>query len=244
MTYFNYDGKITINAQFQFKGEEVNHILKSRRIRKGEKIDVQDCTKKRYEVVIDQIIRKKILATATCQLDIPSESNLKIQVFQAIVKEKATDNIIQKLTELGCWKLIFFQSIFSQKLHQENQLRKKLDRWQRISVEACKQCNRMHPLQIGVSGSFKEVLKTIQDEESGLISSLFLDIGNSDVVDIKSLTNTSQINLIIGPEGGWHSDEKKMTCYQSLQLGPRILRADTAAISATAILQHLYGDLN
>jgi len=244
MTYFIYDGKITINAQFQFAGDEVNHILQSRRIRKGETIDVQDKELERYEVVIDQIIRKKILVTAIRQLNIPPESRLKIQVFQAAVKEKASDNIIQKLSELGCWKLFIFQSEFSQKLHQGEQLQKKLNRWQKISIEACKQCDRMHPLQIGVLENFSEVLEHIQQEKSDLSRSFFLDTDEKANVDLKSLTHLSQVNLIIGTEGGWHLNEKALNVFESLQLGPRILRADTAAISATAIFQHLIGDLN
>ena len=244
MTYFIYDGKITINAQFQFVGDEVNHIFQSRRIRKGETIEVQDNGQERYVVVIDQIIRKKILATAIRQLSIPPESKLKIQVFQAAVKEKASDNIIQKLTELGCWRLFIFQSEFSQKLHQGEQLQKKLNRWQKISIEACKQCDRMHPLQIGVLDTFADVLEYIQQERSDLSNSFFLDTAETVTLNSKSLANQSQVNLIIGSEGGWHLRGKALNVFKTLQLGPRILRADTAAISATAIFQHLFGDLN
>jgi 16S rRNA (uracil1498-N3)-methyltransferase len=244
MTYFIYDGKITINAQFQFKGEEVNHILKSRRIRKRETINVQDNTSERYEVVIDQIIRKKILATAVCQLDIPPESKLKIQVFQAAIKEKAADNIIQKLTELGCWKLTIFQSEYSQKLPQGDQLQKKINRWQKISIEACKQCNRLYPLQVEILASLSDVLTYIQHNTSDLTSTFFLDSEKTLPTDLKSLGNQSQVNLIVGSEGGWHPKEKELNAFNILQLGPRILRADTAAISVTAVFQHLLGDLN
>lgn len=244
MTYFIYDGKITINAQFQFKGEEVNHILKSRRIRKGETIDVQDSTNERFEVVIDQIIRKKILATAVCQLDVPPESKLKIQVFQAAIKEKAVDNIIQKLTELGCWKLCIFQSEYSQKLQQGDPLQKKINRWQKISIEACKQCNRLQPLEIEILPTYSSVLANIQQNSPELSFTFFLDSQAMPATDLKSLDHLSHINLIVGSEGGWHPKEKELNTFKVLQLGPRILRADTAAISATTIFQYLMGDLN
>ncbi len=146
MTYFLYSGEIEEEIEFHLEGEEALHILRSRRVKKNQEIAVQDRNFRRYLVKVREKKRRSLVLYPLTRLTTPPEPDFKIHLYQAIVKEKAMDNIIQKSTELGVVSLILFHSDYSQNTDLDPE--KKLDRWQRISWEACKQSGRLKPPEI------------------------------------------------------------------------------------------------
>ena len=110
MPYFYFDGIIQLQDPFVIKGEEASHILQSRRIKRGEIIQVQDQTYDRFQVQVENIHRNSLSLLPLRVQNTPPPSKFSIHLYQAIVKEKALDLIIQKTTEMGVSSIGFFHS--------------------------------------------------------------------------------------------------------------------------------------
>lgn len=242
MSYFLFDGIIAIDQLFVIRGDEVQHITGSRRIRKGERIEVQDHTPRRYLAEVAEIKKRELILQPLEQLALPEESPCRIHLFQALVKEKALDTIIQKTTELGVASIRFFHSEFSQRISREADVGRKLDRWRKIALEACKQSGRAVPPEIQFLQELSgENFPHAGSEKKMLTLCLSTTEEKHALSDV--LTEDADINLLIGPEGGWKAGELNSINCREVCFGPRILRSDTAAVMAVSILQYLKGDL-
>ncbi len=241
MTYFIHQGTIDPDQPFVMVGDEAKHILKLRRVKKKELLNIQDNTHKRYQVQVQSIGRRHINLIPKREVSVTPESFYKITLFQALTKEKAINNIIQKTTELGIAKIVLFHSAYSQCLNDEKAIDKKLARWNKIAVEACKQSDRTFPPKLvfmnDLNDHFGEKKSVLTDNPVLLMAPDGIPLS---AIDMKPSYSCS---IIIGPEGGWATNEMNTDIITKVSLGPRILRADTAAIVSTGILQFLCGDL-
>jgi 16S rRNA (uracil1498-N3)-methyltransferase len=160
-----------------------------------------------------------------------------------MLKGKKMDFLYQKLTELSVEGLYPFWSRFSEARTEEP---KQLERWQRISLEACKQCKRPAVLQCPHPTSFEILLDKTADFDRKIIF--------WEKEDVQFLSPFPQLNgqtgstiILLGPEGGFSDSEIKQARtrgFTTVSLGPRVLRAETAAIAATSIVQHRLGNLS
>jgi len=243
MSYFLFEGTISSNKVFSISGKEARHIIQSRRIKPGETIDVQDSQNLRYISKILKIEDDEIELLPVKKQKAYLQSNLEIHLFQALIKEKALDLIIQKATELGVSSITFFHSQFSQRLKSPETVNKKLTRWRRIALEACKQSGRLKPPAVGFLSDLRKSHQLLPDSSTETFSAICLTSFGDTVPMSGVQIDDNVINLLIGPEGGWEaSDLDEINC-QKVHLGPRTLRSETAAISAVGILQFLFGDL-
>lgn len=243
VSYFIYNGKILLNTPFELLGAEASHITQSRRSRLNDTIEVQDLDQHRFAARIIDIGKKSIQLLPFEEIIPPPESRLRLSLFQSLVKEKATDFILQKTTELGITNIIFFHSHHSQKLSGAEVIKRKLERWRKIALEACKQSGRAIPPAIFF---LSELAKFDQFcEESSIETGLNLCLESSPrsrpIQEIETVVNA--VNVFVGPEGGWSHEDQNIAEFQSVKLGPRVLRSDTAAITAIALLQTYFGDM-
>lgn len=238
MTYFLTDETIEIGQEYILKGEEAAHILKSRRLKKREFFNIQDKNNNRFKVSPGKLQRHQLTYIPFEQIICPKEPDFKINIFQALVKEKATDFIIQKATELGAAHICFFESQNSQIIKHQKEVDKKLERWNKIALEACKQSDRQIPPKV----IFRKTLSS--DDLFSDCSTYILNSYSKETLSQKDLFPLNGVNLVIGPEGGFLENEFSSINMKSLYLGPRILRADTAAISSLVLMQYLAGDLS
>jgi 16S rRNA (uracil1498-N3)-methyltransferase len=161
---------------------------------------------------------------------------LQITLAVALLKGEKFDLVVQKATELGVYKLAPLMTRFADiKLRDENDASKRVARWQRIALEAAKQCGRAVVPEV----SLPVALTAVLDASCVLFSEK----------DGQGLTrrDTDKVTAIVGSEGGWSDeelDQARAAGAQIVTLGGRILRAETAAITAAALLQHRFGDLN
>jgi len=191
----------------------------------------------------------------------PTESSLEIILLQALPEKERMELIIQKATELGVSAIIPFQSERSISLKERESKQKKAHRWQHIAVKAVQQSRRARVPWVGECRSFQEVLEDCRGE--GLKILLWEKKGESlrDVLKKYFLLNPpfekggkggfetyhpSKVYVMVGPEGGFAEQEVKWAKDQGflpVQLGQRILRTETAAITLIGILQYELGDL-
>ena len=167
-----------------------------------------------------------------------------LHLGMGLLKGKKMDMVIQKITELGVESLYPFRSRFCA---AQDPAQGRLSRWQKIALEACKQSNRPKPPEIHSINEFKELLAGAARNDHDLKLIFWEEQGQKMLHDIFAPEDEKKSLLIlIGPEGGFSTDEVEEAVavgFQPVTLGSRILRAETAAITAAAILQHELGNL-
>lgn len=243
MSYFLSPTALKTGDIIELTGEEARHILLSRRIEIGEIIEVQGPDLKRLEAEVISIEKRSLSIQALKEIHVPEESPLRITIFQALVKEQPLDLIIQKATELGVDKINLFASKNSNERFKD--VDKKLTRWNKIAEEAAKQSGRVR----GVSVEYIDDFKKIKDLSVELDRIFLLEpISKKSFLELFEKDRVAKsIGILVGPEGGFTEDEvgelSKIRNFTPISIGPRILRADTAAVSSSAIVQALWGDI-
>lgn len=220
------------NNLFIFENEELAHF-NVLRCKVGEQIICFGNDEFNYICEVQSVTKKQAIAKI-----ISKEKNTKnpkklITIFQGLVKGEKTDLIVQKLTELGVTNLFLFESEFSVAKINNN----KIDRLNKISLEACKQCGRSIPLKISEMLSFNQMISKLNQFDLVLFANeknrgRFL---NADL-------NKFNIAIIVGGEGGFSDKEIQqinMCGAINFGLGERILRAETACIAMSAIVGHI-----
>ena len=170
-----------------------------------------------------------------------NESPININLFQSISSNEKMDMVIQKATELGVSSI---QPIFTSRSTVKlslDRIKKRLIHWRQVSISACGQSGRSKIPTIKSPIGFDRFVEGITTNSLNLL----LHPDNSK--ESSNLPNkySGDINIFIGPEGGFSQDEvlllKKQNCI-NIQLGSRILRTETAPLAIIAILQYKYGD--
>jgi 16S rRNA (uracil1498-N3)-methyltransferase len=180
-----------------------------------------------------------------CQLDqamqtTQTPSPLKIELGIAISKGDRFDWVIQKATELGVTKI---SPVFSERVDVKlsgERLEKKQRHWQQIMISACEQCGRNELVDITQASPLAQWSQQAEGEVKLVLCPAQGELISQNIQP-KSLA------LLVGPEGGL-SDQEIARClendFHALQLGPRILRTETAPIAAISIVQYRWGDMH
>lgn len=216
--------------------DEARHLREVLRLKPGDPVSVFDGEGKEFRARVAQARRESAELELDEQIE-PArpESPLEITLAVALLKGEKFDLVVQKATELGVTKIVPLMTRFADiKLRDENDAGKRVARWQRIALEAAKQSGRAVVPEVSVPVAVSSLFN-----ERCL---LFSERGGEELKPIEK----EQITAIIGSEGGWADEEleqARAAGAQIVTLGGRILRAETAAITATALLQHRFGDL-
>lgn len=219
--------------------EETRHLRDVLRLKTGDEVRVFDGEGREFSCLIAKIGKKESSLDITAEVRPASpESGLALTIAVALLKGEKFDLVIQKAVELGVTALI---PLVTRRCDVKlKDAEKKLERWRKIALEGCKQSGRARLMKI------REVVdlhRFIDAPRSGLCI-LFSERGGEDFSQIKS---GKKVTAVIGPEGGWEDSEidaARGKGFVITTLGGRIMRAETAAISIAAILQHRFGDLS
>jgi 16S rRNA (uracil1498-N3)-methyltransferase len=172
---------------------------------------------------------------------------IEITLCQAIPKAEKMEAVIRHATELGAGRIIPFFAKRSIPRWPPVKSPQKQERWQRIAVEASRQCGRTDIPEIGEIVTFTEMLRSGQPEGLNLICWEEESArGIREVLRDPKLERIKQFRVIVGPEGGFDKDEiaqAQTGCFLSVSLGKRVLRVDTAAAAVLSILQYEKGAL-
>ena len=228
------------------KGDDYNHIKKVLRLKCGETITLSDGTGNEYVAKIenfgDGFVHTKIVESYKNTTEPP----IRVTLYQGLPKSDKMDFIIQKSVELGISKIVpVLTERTVVKIDSEKDARKKCERWNRISQEAAKQSNRGIIPKIELPINFKTAIKQVDKESLSLIP-YEKESRNSLKQILKSKENIKDISVFIGPEGGFSEQEIEEAVslgINSVTLGPRILRTETAGITVLSILMYELGDV-
>jgi len=225
-------------------GDESHHISKVLRLRQGDLVELCDPSGRIFSAEIVSL-GKKVQLTIHHEIgDVRKKSRTKLIVGQGAIKTKNMELIVQKCTELGVDALCPYVGERSQG-NVVQQYRGKGERWRRIIHEACKQSLRPEPMELQGLASFTEMLSLLEHEEGVLRLLLWEKERQNDLTAChRALQESRTVLLLLGPEGGFTEREVEqagLLGWRTIGLGERILRAETAAIAAVAIVQHLRG---
>ena len=217
--------------------DETRHLRDVLRLREGAEICVFDGEGREFLGTVEKISKSETLLKIIREIT-PSalESSLDLTLAIALLKGEKFDLVVQKSVELGVNRIIPLNTKRADVKLTDGE--KKLERWRKIALEAAKQSGRAKMLKIEKPIDFKEFVEA----KSGT-RILFAERNGTSFSEIET---AQQIIAVVGAEGGWEDTEietAREKGFQIITLGGRILRAETAAISTAAILQHRFGDL-
>lgn len=219
--------------------QEARHISTVLRLKPGNAIELFDGNGRVYQAEIT-VVSKSAITTKIVDSRCHQEEAPFLNMAQALVKGKKMDLIIQKATELG---VSTFQPVISQHCDTKTITDSQIDRWQRISLEACKQCNRPTPMFFHPAVTIDHFVSNADQSTTRFI---FWEKASTGALAQKLTSQVEHVSMLIGPEGGFAEAEVRSAIQQGFiptTLGPRILRAETAAIAAISIIQFLLGNL-
>lgn len=225
---------------------ESRHIARSLRLHVGSQIQLLDGTGARYLAEITGLGRQVVARILNTDID-AGEGRVAVHVGQALLKSAKMDFVVEKCTELGVTGFTPFVSSRCQgKLDDDERGGKRLQRWQRIVESACKQCSRPRPMELHPAVPLTELCSPAGHEPRTLRLLFWEEEKETSLHDLPPLADYNRIHLLLGPEGGFSKEEVELAIssgYQSLTLGTRILRAETATVAAIAIVRYLAGDM-
>jgi 16S rRNA (uracil1498-N3)-methyltransferase len=234
MPYFLSEKKLQIGQPASIIGEEAGHVLLARRAKVGEEIKVQGPDGKRFLATISETKKHEVVVNPQKEIPVPAEPSSKIILFQSVVASGTLDTILQKATELGAAGIVLFNSQYTATKLSQQKFLDKLPRFKKILWEAAKQCERgTVPLL-----RYLADIKDIESEAAQLDRLVIFDISGGRLGAKGKMLN---VGMVIGPEGGLSGDEVRllssMPNSQLASLGAFVLKAETAAIAALAVIQ-------
>ena len=246
MHYF-FCGKIQpADKTIRIVGSDARHMKNVLRLAPGDRIGLLDGRGMEYTADIESVlpdgIEVQIISAKLSQV----ESPVAITVAQSVLKDRKMDRIVRQLTELGVCEWLPFFSQRSVPTPDLRRLAARGERWKRISREAIKQCRRGRAVKIRTAVSFDQMLEEGKSYDLRIVFWESEPVGLSAEYDLPKAGAVRRIFAAIGPEGGFTITEveaARAEGFVTAGLGPRVLRADTATVTAVSLLQFLFGDM-
>jgi 16S rRNA (uracil1498-N3)-methyltransferase len=232
-----------VDGKARLQGGEFRHLQRVLRLREGDTVTLFDDTGSEHQGVIVSLSPRVATVRITASAAPARESPLALTLYQGVPKGRKMDVIVEKATELGVVAIVPFVSAFG--TSTAGAAASKLERWQRIALAAAKQSGRTTIPDVRAALTFPEVLAAAGTHDRALL--FFEDAGATAIPGRDPSPSPSSAGIVIGPEGGFSADEVTRALNAGCLvcgLGPRVLRTETAAIVATALVQARWGDLD
>lgn len=226
--------------------DEARYLREVLRLRVGDEVYVFDGEGKEFKCRIEDSRRDTANLTVLAEVaPARSESPLQLTLAVALLKGEKFDLVVQKATELGVTRIVpVVTKLADIRLRDSADGTKRVTRWQRIALEGAKQSGRAVIPEVESAVVFESLLR--DTEPVGAI--MFSERDGQSLLEARQHVTSAAAGLtaLVGSEGGWTDLEISMARdagWMIVTLGGRTLRAETAAISVAALLQHLFGDL-
>lgn len=229
----------------KLEADEARHLREVLRLKPGDEVYVFDGEGKEFQCTIETSRRDSAILNVVAEVPAArTESPLELTLAVALLKSDKFDLVVQKTTELGIVRLVPVMTRLADiKLRDESDAEKRLARWRRIALEAAKQSGRALIPEVVEPMMFSDLLQSKTSD----CSVLFSERDGQAFEALKGrVTDTRAVTALVGSEGGWTDaelEEAKGMGWTVITLGGRTLRAETAAIAVTTLLQHNFGDL-
>lgn len=240
LTRLYVDSPLATGQAQQVEGNAANHIARVLRLATGDALTLFDGRGGEYAGSIAEIGRGFISIEVREHQPQERESPLQLTLAQGISRGERMDWVVQKATELGVFRIVPLLTERSVVQLDARQAQKKLHHWQAVAIAACEQSGRNRVPEIAEPLSLSAFVRS-----AGTGSRVVLSPGADRRLSEVASPGQS-MTVLIGPEGGLDPNERNQAQaagFLAARLGPRVLRTETAAVTALAILQQRFGDL-
>ena len=226
-------------------GQELQHLRRVLRLAPGDGITVFDDAGREHDAVIRSFGSESAEIEIIRSREAPRESPLDLTLALALTKGDKMDFVVEKATELGVCRMVPFISIHAVAKLDAAKAEKRAARWQKIALSAAKQCGRTRIPEVLPLCEFRDLLG--QDWPDTLKLFFWENEARQSLRQVQDKRrDTESVLIAIGPEGGFSAEEARAAQargFEMISLGRRILRAETAALTAVSLAQFLWGDL-
>ena len=224
-------------------GSDVNHIKNVLRMKPGEEIAVSNGTDgKEYRCGIEELLEEEIICTLRFIKEDGLELPARVTFFQGLPKADKMEFIVQKAVELGVSRIVPYLS--KNCVSRPDKTEKKVERWRKIAAEAAKQCGRGRLPEVAAVVPVAQAIAQAAESETALF--FYENERRTGLRDALAGGVRDTVSLMVGPEGGFDPAEAKAAVdagLQSVSLGTRILRCETAPIAALAAVLYAGGNM-
>jgi 16S rRNA (uracil1498-N3)-methyltransferase len=227
------------NGLAELHGEEARHLTRVLRVEPGQRFEISD-NSAAYLAEIAEARGERVVFRVLEPIAVPRPV-VSLTLLASIVKFDRFEWIVEKATELGVAQIVPVAAARTEKGLFEASA-KRSERWMRIARESSQQSRRVRMPEIPPAVRFERAVaetadyRCFLDEAEGAASPLLATLPTE-------RTDTDRIAVLLGPEGGWTGAERQLarsSGWRAASLGPQILRTETAAIAALAILTNAW----
>lgn len=235
-----YDGEVRIS------GSEARHVERVLRLQAGDQITVFDGSGWEYTVLLTGKKGGDLIGEVMARKQVDREAGMELHLVQGIARGERMDLVIQKAAELGVHTIHPLASEYSVVQLQGERAEKKVQRWQQIAREACKQCRRNLVPRVEPIRELTAFLDRMHGEAGIMLYEDEQRMSLRTILTGTDLLERERIYVLVGPEGGFSPREVEMARQAGVTtagLGKRILRTETAGLVACSILLYEHGEL-
>jgi 16S rRNA (uracil1498-N3)-methyltransferase len=253
LTRVYVEGALTPGITVDLPQGTGSHLAKVLRARSGDGLVLFNGEGGEFSGTIETVKGSRVSASIGAARSVDRESRLRLTLMQCVPRGDRMDFIVQKATELGVARIVPLLSERSVVRLDENQAASKQAHWRAVAVSACEQCGRNRLPSIEAPQLLLNYLGALAPAADAAALRLVLEPerthpeGDAPHSDLNTAVQISSADIAIGPEGGFAAAELEafqLCGFSRIGLGPRVLRTETAAIAAIAVLQARYGDLS
>jgi len=228
-------------AQVRLDGTAAAHVTRVLRLGVGDAVTLFNGDGSDYPARISALGRGGVEAEVTGAVAARAESPLAVTLVQGIARAERMDLVLQKATELGVAAILPVATARSVVRLDAGTRERKRAHWLGVAVAACEQCGRARVPEVAEPQDFSAWLAGPPRAAARLLLSPDAKLALN-----AAAAGANSIELLVGPEGGLEDSEREAALaagFRACRLGPRVLRSETAAIAALAVLQAVAGDL-
>ncbi|MCR5438675.1 MAG: 16S rRNA (uracil(1498)-N(3))-methyltransferase [Selenomonas sp.] len=230
----------------EITGSDAHHLMHVMRAKAGQEIILVDDENQVARMEMTGFREDAVTLTLRQRLEADTESPIDLVLAQCLLKSDKMDRVVQKAVELGAVGVIPLRSQNCVVRYDAKKAAARQQRWQKIADEAAKQCGRTALLTVEPVTDIQAFIAAEKDQEDSALVFFYENEDQQTLKDYLGQLKAKRIVLLVGPEGGFSLDEAKAVEEaggKSVTLGPRILRAETAALTALSVVQYECGDL-
>ena len=241
LTRVYVDEPLASGAHIRLGESAAGHVVRVLRLRSGDVLTLFNGRGGEYAASIDKLHGGEVTVSVGEHRPIERESPFPLTLAQGVSRGERMDLVVQKATELGVARLVPVLTERSVVRLDTEQADRKSSHWRAIVTAACEQCGRNRLPEVALPAQLREFLR----QSAGDSVRLLLSPEATRRIEDAPRSATG-VTVLIGPEGGLSEAEQEDALaagFTAVNLGPRVLRTETAAIAALALLQRAFGDL-
>ncbi|MFZ5595945.1 MAG: 16S rRNA (uracil(1498)-N(3))-methyltransferase [Bacillota bacterium] len=225
-------------------GPDVKHMVKVLRLKPGDRVELLDGSGRAALARVESLGRDEVVCSKLSEYKPGGEPPVRVTLVQGLARGEKMDLIIQKCTELGVAEIMPMICSRSVVRLEEGKAAGRQARWQRVALEAAKQCRRPRVPLVHSPRDISRVLEEMPPGAAGLMP--WEEERNCPIGELLKGESPGHVYIFIGPEGGFEPAEVEQARSRgvaTVSLGPRILRTETAGLICLGLVMHRWGDL-